>query len=327
MKTALITGILGQDGSHLADLLLSKGYTVYGMMRRISVEHFDNVKHIMNHKNFRLVTGDLTDQNSITRLVKDTQPDEVYNLAAQSHVGISFDQPIFTGDVTGMGVTRVLEAIRLMKPDAKFYQASSSEMFGKVREVPQTEMTPFHSKSPYGAAKIYGYWMSVNYRESYNMFCSNGILFNHEGERRGKNFVTRKITNAAARIRLGLQDSLGLGNLDAKRDWGYAGDYVEAMWMMLQHDTPDDFIVATGETHTVEEFCEIAFDRVGLNYKDYVYVDPRFVRPGEVDLLLGNPEKIKNVLGWEPKVCFRELVDKMVEADMKICKREAEQDI
>ena len=316
-KRALITGILGQDGSHLTDLLLEKGYEVYGMMRRISVERFDNVQHVMQHPMFRMVTGDLGDQNCLNRLVKEIWPDEVYNLAAQSHVGLSFEQPIYTADATGLGVTRVLEAIRLIKPDAKFYQASSSEMFGKVREVPQTELTPFHPRSPYGVAKVYGYWINVNYRESYNMFCSNGILFNHEGERRGKEFVTRKITDSVAKIKLGLQDKLGLGNLDAKRDWGYAKDYVEAMWLMLQQDKPDDFVVATGETHTVEEFCKVAFDCVGLDYKKYIYIDPRFNRPAEVDLLIGDCSKAKRVLGWEPKVKFEQLVNLMVQADLK----------
>jgi len=316
-KRALITGILGQDGSHLTDLLLEKGYEVYGMMRRISVERFDNVQHVMQHPMFRMVTGDLGDQNCLNRLVKEIWPDEVYNLAAQSHVGLSFEQPIYTADATGLGVTRVLEAIRLIKPDAKFYQASSSEMFGKVREVPQTELTPFHPRSPYGVAKVYGYWITVNYRESYNMFCSNGILFNHEGERRGKEFVTRKITDSVAKIKLGLQDKLGLGNLDAKRDWGYAKDYVEAMWLMLQQDKPDDFVVATGETHTVEEFCKVAFDCVGLDYKKYIYIDPRFNRPAEVDLLIGDCSKAKRVLGWEPKVKFEQLVNLMVQADLK----------
>ena len=316
-KRALITGILGQDGSHLTDLLLEKGYEVYGMMRRISVERFDNVQHVMQHPMFRMVTGDLGDQNCLNRLVKEIWPDEIYNLAAQSHVGLSFEQPIYTADATGLGVTRVLEAIRLIKPDAKFYQASSSEMFGKVREVPQTELTPFHPRSPYGVAKVYGYWITVNYRESYNMFCSNGILFNHEGERRGKEFVTRKITDSVAKIKLGLQDKLGLGNLDAKRDWGYAKDYVEAMWLMLQQDKPDDFVVATGETHTVEEFCKVAFDCVGLDYKKYIYIDPRFNRPAEVDLLIGDCSKAKRVLGWEPKVKFEQLVNLMVQADLK----------
>jgi len=316
-KRALITGILGQDGSHLTDLLLEKGYEVYGMMRRISVERFDNVQHVMQHPMFRMVTGDLGDQNCLNRLVKEIWPDEIYNLAAQSHVGLSFEQPIYTADATGLGVTRVLEAIRLIKPDAKFYQASSSEMFGKVREVPQTELTPFHPRSPYGVAKVYGYWITVNYRESYNMFCSNGILFNHEGERRGKEFVTRKITDSVAKIKLGLQDKLGLGNLDAKRDWGYAKDYVEAMWLMLQQDKPDDFVVATGETHTVEEFCKVAFDCVGLDYKKYIYIDPRFNRPAEVDLLIGDCSKAKGVLGWEPKVKFEQLVNLMVQADLK----------
>ena len=315
-KRALITGILGQDGSYLTDLLLEKGYEVYGMMRRISVERFDNVQHVMQHPMFRMVTGDLGDQNCLNRLVKEIWPDEIYNLAAQSHVGLSFEQPIYTADATGLGVTRVLEAIRLIKPDTKFYQASSSEMFGKVREVPQTELTPFHPRSPYGVAKVYGYWITVNYRESYNMFCSNGILFNHESKRRSPEFVTRKITMAAAKIKLGLQDKLGLGNIDSKRDWGYAKDYVEAMWLMLQQDKPDDFVVATGETHTVEEFCKVAFDCVGLDYKKYIYIDPRFNRPAEVDLLIGDCSKAKRILKWEPKIKFEQLISLMVQADL-----------
>jgi GDPmannose 4,6-dehydratase len=314
---AFITGVLGQDGSYLSELLLDKGYEVYGMMRRISVERFDNVQHLMNHPRFRLVVGDLADQNCLNRLVKDIQPDHVYNLAAQSHVGHSFDQPIFTGDVTGLGVTRVLEAIKLFKSDAKFYQASSSEMFGKVHETPQTEKTPFHPRSPYGVAKVYGYWITVNYRESYNMFCCNGILYNHESEKRGLEFVTRKITDGVARIKLGKLDKLGLGTLSTKRDWGHARDYCEAMNLMLQQDQPDDYVIATGETHTIEEFAKLAFESVGLDYQKYIYIDPRFARPAEVDILIGDASKAKAKLGWEPKVKFPQLVKMMVQSDLK----------
>ena len=316
-KIALITGILGQDGSYLSELLLSKGYEVYGMMRRISVERFDNIQHLMQHPKFRLVTGDLADQNCLNRLVKDIQPSEVYNLAAQSHVGLSFEQPIFTADITGLGVLRVLEALRLFKPDARFYQASSSEMFGKVHEIPQKESTPFHPRSPYGVAKVYGHWITVNYRESYNMFCCNGILFNHEGPHRGIEFVTRKITDAAARIKLGKLDQIGLGTLETRRDWGYAGDYVEAMHLMLQQDQPDDYVIATGETHTIEEFAKLAFESVGLDYQKYIYIDPRFARPAEVDVLIGDASKAKAKLGWEPKVKFPQLVEMMVRSDLE----------
>jgi GDPmannose 4,6-dehydratase len=314
---AFITGVLGQDGSYLSELLLDKGYEVYGMMRRISVERFDNVQHLMNHPQFKLVVGDLADQNCLNRLVKDIQPDHVYNLAAQSHVGHSFDQPIFTGDVTGLGVTRVLEAIKLFKSDAKFYQASSSEQFGKVHEIPQTEKTPFHPRSPYGVAKVYGYWITVNYRESYNMFCCNGILYNHESEKRGLEFVTRKITDGVARIKLGKLDKLGLGTLSTKRDWGHARDYCEAMNLMLQQDQPDDYVVATGETHTIEEFAKLAFECVGLDYQKYIYIDPRFARPAEVDILIGDASKAKAKLGWEPKVKFPQLVEMMVQSDLE----------
>lgn len=319
-KVAFITGILGQDGSYLSDILLEEGYEVYGMMRRISCERFDNIKHIMDHPRFKLVTGDLADQNCLNRLIKEIQPDEVYNLAAQSHVGVSFDQPVFTGDITGLGVTRVLEAVRLMKPDAKFYQASSSEMMGKVQETPQTENTPFHPRSPYGVAKVYGYWITKNYRESYDMFCCNGILYNHESVRRSAQFVTRKITQGAAWIKLMVpnhEGKLGLGLLTPKRDWGYAKDYCKAMKLMLEQDQPDDYIVATGKTHTVEEFCKLAFECVGLNYKDHIYQDPRFVRPAEVDLLIGDASKAKAKLGWEPEVSFEQLVEMMVKADLK----------
>jgi len=314
---AFITGVLGQDGSHLSELLLNKDYEVYGMMRRISVERFDNIQHLMHHPKFRLVVGDLADQNCLNRLIKDIQPNEVYNLAAQSHVGISFEQPIFTADITGLGVLRVLEALRLFKPDARFYQASSSEMFGKVHEIPQKESTPFHPRSPYGVAKVYGHWITVNYRESYNMFCCNGILFNHEGPHRGIEFVTRKITDAAARIKLGKLDQIGLGTLETRRDWGYAGDYVEAMHLMLQQDQPDDYVIATGETHTIEEFAKLAFESVGLDYQKYIYIDPRFARPAEVDVLIGDASKAKAKLGWEPKVKFPQLVEMMVRSDLE----------
>jgi len=315
-QRALITGILGQDGSHLADLLLSKGYTVYGMMRRSSAPNYERTQHLMNNRNFILVVGDLADQISLNMLVKEIQPDEVYNLASQSHVGHSFSQPIFTGDVTGLGVTRILEAIRTHKPDAKFYQASSSEMFGKVRTIPQNELTPFHPRSPYGAAKAYGHYITINYRESYDMFCCSGILYNHEGPRRGLEFVTRKITDGVARIKAGLIDKIGLGSLEPKRDWGFAGDYVEAMWLMLQQDKPDDYVIATGQTHSVEEFCKLAFEHVGLDYKQHVQQDPRFIRPAEVDILVGDATKAKEKLGWQPKIQLPELVKMMVEADL-----------
>jgi len=321
-KRALITGILGQDGSYLADLLLDKGYEVYGMMRRISMNRFDNVQHLMGHPKFKLVSGDLSDQNSLNRLIKDIQPNEVFNLAAQSHVGVSFEQPIFTSDITGLGALRLLEAIRLFKSDAKFYQASSSEMFGKVHEVPQTEKTPFHPRSPYGVAKVYAHYITLNYRESYNLFACCGILMNHESERRGIEFVTRKITDGVARIKLSKTDKLGLGNLESKRDWGHAKDYVEAMWLMLQQDKPDDFVIATGETHTIEEFAKLAFECVGLDYKRYIYTDPRFIRPAEVDILVGDYSKAKQVLGWEPKVRFPQLVEMMVQSDLERYKGE-----
>lgn len=318
MKKALITGINGQDGSYLAELLLSKGYKVYGLIRRTSTLNLDNIKHIL--KDIELVSGDLLDQGSLITAVNVIQPDEVYNLAAQSFVPTSWVQPILTGQTTGLGVTNVLEAIRLVKPDTKFYQASSSEMFGKVVETPQTEKTPFYPRSPYGVAKVYGHWITVNYRESFNLFACSGILFNHESPRRGLEFVTRKVTHAAARIKLGLQKELRMGNLDAKRDWGFAGDYVKAMWLMLQQDKPDDYVVATGETHTVQELVEIAFDSVGLKWEDYVVLDPKFIRPAEVDLLLGNPEKATEVLGWAPEVSFKELIQMMVDSDLQLLK-------
>jgi len=317
---ALITGITGQDGSYLADLLLAKGYQVYGMVRRSSTEHFDRIDHIMDRIN--LVQADLLDQLSIIEIIQDIRPDEVYNLAAQSFVPTSWVQPVLTGEFTALGVTRMLEAIRLVDKGIKFYQASSSEMFGKVREVPQTELTPFHPRSPYGVAKVYGHWITINYRESYNIFGCSGILFNHESPRRGKEFVTRKITDAVARIKLGLRKELALGNLDAKRDWGFAGDYVEAMWLMVQQPKPDDFVIATGRNHSVREFCQIAFGHVGLDYQEYVKVDPKLVRPAEVDTLLGDPSKAGQVLGWKPKVPFEQLVTMMVDADLEQRRRE-----
>jgi GDPmannose 4,6-dehydratase len=313
-KRALITGLTGQDGSYLAELLLDKGYEVHGLVRRSSTDPLDRVSHLSGKVN--VISGDMGDQGSLIDAVTEAQPDEIYNLAAQSFVGDSWKQALYTGDVDALGVTRLLEAIRRVKPDARFYQASSSEMFGKVHAVPQTEETPFHPRSPYGVAKVYGYYITLNYRESFGMHASNGILFNHESPRRGLEFVTRKITDGVAKIKLGLADELRLGNLDSRRDWGFAGDYVEMMWLMLQQDAPDDYVIATGETHTVREFCEIAFGHVGLDYNDHVKVDQRFVRPAEVDLLLGDPSKAKRVLGWEPKVPFRGLVEMMVDSDM-----------
>jgi GDPmannose 4,6-dehydratase len=316
----LITGITGQDGSYLAEFLLKKGYEVYGMYRRSSVETFGRIDHIKDKIN--LVCADLTDQSSLNETIRTINPDEVYNLAAQSFVPVSWTQPLLTSDITALGVTRLLEAIRYINPKIKFYQASSSEMFGKVQETPQTEKTPFYPRSPYGVSKVYSFWITKNYRESYDMFCCNGILFNHESPRRGKQFVTRKITDSVVKIKLGLQKELGLGNLDSKRDWGYAGDYVEAMWLMMQQDKPDDFVIATGETHSVREFCEIAFKRVGLNYEDYVKKDPKFFRPAEVDLLVGDCSKAKKELKWEPKIKFKELIEMMVDADLKKYKEE-----
>ncbi|MBI2414141.1 MAG: GDP-mannose 4,6-dehydratase [Deltaproteobacteria bacterium] len=322
-KKAFITGVTGQDGSYLSEFLLSKGYEVYGMVRRASVERFERIEHIKDR--MHLVQGDLTDQSSLDEAVKAIMPDEIYNLAAQSFVPTSWNQPTLTGEVTGMGATRLLESVKKIKPDARFYQASSSEMFGKVREVPQDELTPFHPRSPYGVAKVYAHFITVNYRESYNMFACSGILFNHESPRRGLEFVTRKITNGVARIKLGLASELRLGNLDAKRDWGFAGDYVEAMWMMLQHNEPDDFVVATGETHSVREFVELAFGAAGLDWKKYVVIDPKFIRPAEVELLIGSPKKAKDKLGWSPKVSFPELVSMMVEGDLRTLKSSAAQ--
>jgi len=315
MPTALITGITGQDGSYLAELLLGKGYRVVGMVRRSSVVTFERITHIQDE--IDLIQGDLHDQSSLMDLIEQYRPDEVYNLAAQSFVPTSWNQPVLTGEVTALGVTRMLEAIRLFSPKTRFYQASSSEMFGKVREVPQREATPFYPRSPYGVAKCYGHWITVNYRESYNLFATSGILFNHESPRRGIEFVTRKITYNAARIKLGLAKELRLGNLESRRDWGFAGDYVEAMWRMLNQDEPDDYVVGMGQTHSVREFCEKAFGYLDLDYQDYVIQDPRFYRPAEVDLLVADPSHAREKLGWEPQVSFDNLVQMMVDSDMK----------
>jgi GDPmannose 4,6-dehydratase len=314
-KRALITGITGQDGSYLAELLLNKGYDVYGLVRRAATPSTERIDHLLSK--VTLLTGEMTDQGSLLDAMQASQADEVYNLAAQSFVGDSWTVPISTGDVDGLGVTRILEAIRRVKPEARFYQAATSEMYGKVHEVPQSESTPFHPRSPYGVGKVYGFFITQNYRESYGLHASNGILFNHESPRRGLEFVTRKISDHVARIKLGTATELRLGNLDAQRDWGFAGDYVELMWLMLQQDEPDDFVAATGETHTVREFCEIAFGHVGLDWEKHVVIDPRFVRPAEVELLLGDPGKAKRLLGWEPKTSFRALVEMMVDADME----------
>ncbi|HEY7785966.1 MAG TPA: GDP-mannose 4,6-dehydratase [Pyrinomonadaceae bacterium] len=323
MKKALITGITGQDGSYLAEFLLAKGYEVHGIIRRASTFNTGRIDHLykdphINGVHLFLHYGDIADSTNLIKLLYRIQPDEIYHLAAQSHVRVSFDIPEYTADVTGLSTIRILEAIRETGLKARFYQASSSEMFGKVHEVPQRETTPFHPRSPYGAAKVYAHWATVNYRESYNMFASCGILFNHESPRRGETFVTRKITRAVARIKAGLQDKLYLGNLDAKRDWGYAKEYVEAMWLMLQQDKPDDYVIATGETHSVEEFLVEAFRQVGLDWRDYVELDPKYLRPAEVDLLIGDASKAKRELGWEPRVTFNELVRLMVDADTSI---------
>ena len=314
-KTAIVTGVTGQDGSYLAELLLEMNYRVVGMVRRTSTINFDRIKHIQDK--IEIAQGDLLDQSSMMDVIREYQPDEVYNLAAQSFVPISFTQPVLTGEFTALGVTRLLEAIRHVKPDTRFYQASSSEMFGKVQEVPQRETTPLYPRSPYGVAKVYGHWITVNYRESYNLFACSGMLFNHESPRRGLEFVTHKVTYAVARIKLGLQKDVHLGNLEAQRDWGFAGDYVRGMWLMLQHDTPDDYVLATGETHTIRELCEVAFSHVGLDWEKYVVIDPKFYRPAEVDLLIGDPSKAGKVLGWKPKVSFKELTHMMVDADLK----------
>jgi GDPmannose 4,6-dehydratase len=326
-KRALITGITGQDGSFLTELLLEKGYEVYGIIRRSSSFNTDRIDHLYQDPHepgtrLRLVYGDLNDSSSLNTLIRQAQPDEIYNLGAQSHVRVSFDVPEYTGDVTGIGTVRLLEAIREAGIRPKFYQASSSELYGKVVETPQTETTPFYPRSPYACAKAYAYWITVNYRESYQMFACNGILFNHESERRGETFVSRKITRAAARIKLGLQEKLYMGNLDARRDWGYARDYVEAMWLMMQAEEPDDYVVATGETHSVREFLSEAFGYLDLDWEKYVEIDPRYFRPAEVDLLLGDPAKARAILGWEPKVGFSELVRIMVDSDMKLAERE-----
>jgi len=318
---ALITGVTGQDGSYLAELLLEKGYDVYAMVRRSSVERFDRIQHIRD--TITLVQGDLTDQSSLDEAIRTIEPNEVYNLAAQSFVPTSWNQPVLTSDITGVGVTRMLEAIRKYKPDARFYQASSSEMFGKVRQTPQSEVTPFYPRSPYGVAKVYGHYITVNYRESYNLFACSGILFNHESERRGFEFVTRKVTNAVARIKLGKAKELKMGNLDAKRDWGYAPDYVEAMFLMLQQPEADDYVIATGTAHSVKELIETAFDCVGLNWERYVVIDPSLLRPAEVDHLIGDASKARLTLGWKPRVSFEEMVRRMVEKDLSIIKRES----
>jgi len=312
---ALITGITGQDGSYLADFLLAQGYRVVGMVRRASTENFERIEHLRGKIEIR--QADLLDQLSLINLLRAVRPREVYNLAAQSFVPTSWEQPVLTGEFTALGVTRLLEAVRLVDPAVRFYQASSSEMFGKVQEVPQTERTPFYPRSPYGVAKVYAHWITVNYRESYGIFACSGILFNHESPRRGKEFVTRKVTDGVARIRVGLSTKLPMGNLRAHRDWGFAGDYVEAMWRMLQQPQPDDYVIASGVSHTVQELCELAFARAGLNWQDHVVVDPAFVRPAEVDALLGDATKAKRVLGWQPKVSFHDLVDMMVDADLE----------
>ncbi|GAB4542275.1 MAG: GDP-mannose 4,6-dehydratase [Anaerolineales bacterium] len=315
MPTALITGVNGQDGSYLAELLLQKGYKVIGVARRSSTVTNERIQHLLD--DITIVQGDLHDQGSLLNLLEEYKPAEVYNLAAQSFVPTSWNQPALTGDVTALGVTRMLEAIRFVNPKIRFYQASSSEMFGKVLEVPQRETTPFYPRSPYGVAKVYGHWITVNYRESFNLFATSGILFNHESPRRGLEFVTRKISDAAARIKLGLAKELRLGNLESQRDWGFAGDYVEAMWLMLQQDQPDNFVIGTGETHSVREFCEIAFARLDLDYKKYVVQDEKFYRPAEVDLLISDPSKAHAILKWERQVSFKELVAMMVDSDLK----------
>lgn len=326
MKKALITGITGQDGSYLAELLLQKGYQVWGIIRRSSSFHTGRIDHLYKdpHESpqLRLVYGDLTDGGNLATIVSDIKPDEIYNLGAQSHVRVSFDQPIYTVNVDGLGTLRLLEAIRKMKNQPRFYQASSSEMYGHIVETPQTEKTPFFPRSPYACAKAYSFWQTVNYREAYGLFACNGILFNHESPRRGETFVTRKITRAATRIKCGLQDKLYLGNLEAKRDWGFAGDYVQAMWLMLQQDNPDDYVIATGETHSVREFLDEVFGYLDLDWHDYVEIDPRYFRPTEVDFLQGDASKARKVLGWQPRITFKELARMMTDADMKIAEQE-----
>ena len=319
MPTAIITGITGQDGSYLAELLLKKGYRVIGVARRSSTVNYERIQHIVD--DITIVQGDLQDQGSLLSLIEEHAPTEVYNLAAQSFVPTSWNQPALTGDVTAIGVTRILEAIRFVNPKIRFYQASSSEMFGKVLEVPQKEDTPFYPRSPYGVAKVYGHWITVNYRESFNMFATSGILFNHESPRRGMEFVTRKISDAVAKIKLGMAKELRLGNLESQRDWGFAGDYVEAMWLMLQQDHPDNYVIGTGESHSVREFCEIAFSHADLDYKEYVVMDEKFYRPAEVDLLISDPSKARAQLKWEPSVSFKELVKMMVDSDLARLKK------
>jgi GDPmannose 4,6-dehydratase len=326
-RSAMITGITGQDGSYLAELLLAKGYEVHGLTRRSSTFGTERIDHLYldaHEPQARLFLhyGDLSDGNSLSRLLQDIRPDEVYNLGAQSHVAVSFANPLYSADVDALGTLRLLEAVRQLDHEVRFYQASSSEMYGKVADIPQSESTPFHPRSPYAVAKVYSFWQTVNYREAYGLHASNGILFNHESPRRGETFVTRKITRAATRIKLGLQDMLYLGNLDAERDWGFAGDYVEAMWLMLQRDKPDDYVVATGERHSVKEFCEAVFSALDLRWQDYVGIDKRYLRPAEVDLLQGDPSKAKRVLRWQPKTSFQELVDAMVQADLELAKQE-----
>jgi GDPmannose 4,6-dehydratase len=316
LKKALITGITGQDGSYLAEFLLLKGYEVYGMVRRSSTINYERISHIQDR--LKLMPGDLLDQNSLIEALKISEPDEVYNLGAQSFVPTSWNQPVLTGEFTALGVTRMLEAIRTVNPKIRFYQASSSEMFGKIQETPQNEKTPFYPRSPYGVAKVYGHWITVNYRESYGIFCCSGILFNHESPRRGLEFVSRKVTSAAAKIKLGLQKELRMGNLDAHRDWGFAGDYVEAMWLMLQQDEPEDFVIATGISHSVQHLIQAAFDHLGLDWEEYVKIDPKLLRPAEVDYLVGDAKKAKAKLGWQPKVTFEELVKMMVDSDLQL---------
>jgi GDPmannose 4,6-dehydratase len=327
MKSALITGITGQDGSYLTEFLLQKGYQVHGLIRRASTFNTERIDSLVSDsslifKSLHLHYGDLSDASSLLKLLHEIRPDEIYHLGAQSHVRVSFDIPEYTADVTGTGTLRILDAMKSVCPKTRFYQASSSEMYGMVQEVPQSEKTPFYPRSPYGAAKVYSYWITVNYRESYGLHASNGILFNHESPRRGETFVTRKITRAVARIKAGLQEKLFLGNLDAKRDWGYAPEYVEAMWLMLQQDKPDDYVVATGETHTVREFVELAFERAGLDWKKHVATDPRYFRPAEVDLLIGDATKAKKALNWSPRTTFTDLVRIMVDADIEMLRRE-----
>ena len=319
-RTALITGVTGQDGSYLADFLLEKGYKVHGMVRRASTENFERINHLRDK--IELHQADLLDELSLIELMQKVKPDEIYNLAAMSFVPTSWTQPILTSEYTAVGVVRMLEAMRRVCPQARFYQASSSEMFGHVRETPQTENTPFYPRSPYGVAKVFGHYITINYRESYDLFAVSGILFNHESPRRGKEFVTRKVTDGVARIKLGLQQTISMGNLDAKRDWGFAGDYVRAMWMMLQADEPDDYVIATGATHTVRELCEVAFSHVGLDWEAHVQIDPRFIRPAEVELLLGDSSKARRVLGWKPTVDFEGLIKMMVDADLERVRRE-----